>query len=466
MNTPTRTLLTLRKPDADVAPAHEERLHKVLANAGLGSRRVLEQRIEAGDVRVNGAVAGIGSSVHAGDRVDLDGRHFVVVTASADARILAYHKPDGIVTTREDPEGRPTVFEQLPPLHGARWIAVGRLDINTTGLLLLTTDGELANALMHPSSAIEREYICRVHGQVTDAMLQKLRDGIELDDGQARFDVIVPISRGPTHSWFRVVIREGRNREVRRMWEAAGLLVSRLKRIRYGNVEIPRGLKRGDSTELDAAATSRLRDLAGLAHPAPRLTLAPINGQRRASPTEVRPVRASPQAWSGAYHDEAREVAAFDRLRDDGWQKPGAEKRRRGGAPRKGRPKMPGGPSRPGNPRQRGGPRAEGAGNARQRRGVQAAGRPLFAAEPGLNPAVLKSWFPDAKPARRNKSRRSDPRNSPFAVGGGQRPHREVDGNRAEPPARRQPDGRPAGPGNGAPAGRRRHRRGSPKPGG
>ncbi len=165
MTAPQKSVLTLKReprPDAD-APALEERLHKVLANAGLGSRRMLEQRIQSGEIELNGAPAEIGMSVKAGDRVVMDGKQFVVATDSRDdAEVLIYHKPEGVLTTRDDPEGRPTVFEQLPRLKGARWVAVGRLDINTTGLLLLTTDGELANGLMHPKSGMEREYLCRV----------------------------------------------------------------------------------------------------------------------------------------------------------------------------------------------------------------------------------------------------------------------------------------------------------------
>src|SRR6476659_8137971 len=191
-----RSILSLKRPGAADAPALDERLHKVLANAGLGSRRLLEERIQAGEVRVNGAVAEIGSSVHAGDRVELDGKLFVAINDSAEhAQVLVFHKPEGVVTTREDPEGRPTVFEQLPRLKGARWIAVGRLDINTTGLLLLTTDGALAHKLMHPSAEVEREYICRVHGEVPDEALEKLKAGVELDDGAARFEELAVISR-------------------------------------------------------------------------------------------------------------------------------------------------------------------------------------------------------------------------------------------------------------------------------
>ena len=333
MNAPTRTLLTLKRPHGDSTTSVQERLHKVLANAGLGSRRVLEERIEAGEVKVNGTVAELGSSVHAGDRVEIDGKLFVTINDSAEhAQVLVFHKPEGVVTTRDDPEGRPTVFEQLPALKGARWIAVGRLDINTTGLLLLTTDGALAHQLMHPSAEIDREYICRVHGEVPDSVLEQLRSGVDLDDGPARFEELAVISRGDSHSWFRVVIREGRNREVRRMWESQGLMVSRLKRIRYGNIELPRGLLKGRSQALDLAQVKSLRDQVGATDPVPTLTLQPVIGQRRASKpasTEFRPEPRAQQAWTGAYNDEAREFRAFDRIRDDKpMTRPGAKRKR------------------------------------------------------------------------------------------------------------------------------------------
>ena len=335
MNAPTRTLLTLKRSH-DEGPAVEERLQKVLANAGLGSRRLLEERIRAGEVKVNAAVAELGSSVCAGDRVELDGKLFVAVSDSAEhAQVLVFHKPDGVVTTRDDPEGRPTVFEQLPRLKGARWIAVGRLDINTTGLLLLTTDGALAHVLMHPSTEIEREYICRVHGEVPDETLERLKSGVDLDDGTARFEELATISRGDSHSWFRVVIREGRNREVRRMWESQGLMVSRLKRIRYGNIELPRGLLKGNSQALEPQQVKALRNLVGATDPEPTLTLQPVIGQRRAgkpAANEFRPApRTQQQAWTGAYNDEAREIRAFDRIREDKpFSRPGA-KRKPGG---------------------------------------------------------------------------------------------------------------------------------------
>ncbi|MDE1884386.1 MAG: rRNA pseudouridine synthase [Xanthomonadaceae bacterium] len=360
MNTP-RTLLSLRRPHAD-GPVLEERLHKVLANAGLGSRRLLEERIQAGEIRVNGTVAEIGSSVRAGDRVELDGKLFVAINDSAEhAQVIVFHKPDGVVTTRDDPEGRPTVFEQLPPLKGARWIAVGRLDINTTGLLLLTTDGALAHRLMHPSTQIEREYICRVHGEVPDEALEQLKTGVQLEDGPACFEELAVISRGPSHSWFRVVVREGRNREVRRMWETQGLMVSRLKRIRYGNVELPRGLLKGRSEVLESEQVKALRQLAGTVEAEPALTLQPVIGQRRApkaAPNEFRPAPRTQQAWTGAYHDEGRELRAFDRIRDDNAPaRPGGQRKYGKKKPQRG----PGG-ANPQNRDNRGGRRGAGRG--------------------------------------------------------------------------------------------------------
>ena len=359
MNTP-RTLLSLKRTQTD-GPVLEERLHKVLANAGLGSRRLLEERIQAGEIRVNGNVAEIGSSVRAGDRVELDGKLFVAVNDSAEhAQVIVFHKPEGVVTTRDDPEGRPTVFEQLPHLKGARWIAVGRLDINTTGLLLLTTDGALAHRLMHPSTEIEREYICRVHGEVPDEALERLKSGVQLEDGPASFEELAVISRGLSHSWFRVVIREGRNREVRRMWETQGLMVSRLKRIRYGNVELPRGLLKGRSETLEPEQVKALRQLAGAVETEPTPTLQAVIGQRRApkqASNEYRPAPKTQQAWTGG-SDEGRELRAFDRIREDKPSRPGGQRKFGKKNPQRG----PGG----GNPQNRD-RRVPGGGNPQNR---------------------------------------------------------------------------------------------------
>lgn len=222
-----------------------QRLQKLLAGAGLGSRRAIEEWIRAGRVTVNGRVAGLGLRASPGDEVRVDGELVTLVSAQASPRrLLLYNKPVGEVTTRNDPQGRPTVFANLPPTPG-RWISIGRLDIGTSGLLLFTTDGELAHRLMHPSSEIEREYRVTVRGTPPQAALERLRAGVMLNDGPARFDVLRPENTGAPDASFRVVLREGRNREVRRMWETVGCEITRLSRIRYGPVELPKDLPAG-----------------------------------------------------------------------------------------------------------------------------------------------------------------------------------------------------------------------------
>ncbi|KRG77241.1 hypothetical protein ABB28_01025 [Stenotrophomonas chelatiphaga] len=305
----------------------EERLHKVLAQAGLGSRRALEQRIAEGLVKVNGEVAQTGMSVRSGDRIELDGRGFVATALAEPSRVLVYNKPEGEVTTREDPEGRPTVFESLPALKGARWIAIGRLDINTTGLLLATTDGELANAMMHPSFEVEREYVVRVRApegqeKVDDNTILRLQRGVALEDGPAKFDEVERIGGTDSHDWFRVVVKEGRNREVRRLWESQGCQVSRLKRTRYGTVSLPRELTRGHSVELPTAQVEALRAKLNLEEGAPSaLTLQPVIGQRRAAKTTVRMGREGGRgtAYVNGHNtaDEGRELRRFDNVREE-----------------------------------------------------------------------------------------------------------------------------------------------------
>lgn len=371
MSDTPRRVLSLKR-EGTPANRVEERLHKVLASAGLGSRRALEERIARGEVKVNGEVAGTGSSVGSGDRVELDGRAFVVAAQTEPARVLVYNKPEGELTTRDDPEGRPTVFESLPKLKSARWIAVGRLDINTTGLLLLTTDGELANALMHPSGEVEREYVCRIHGEVGDDVVRQLQRGVQLDDGEAKFDQIERIGSSDSHAWFRVVLHEGRNREVRRMWEAVGFTVSRLKRVRYGSVELPRLLRRGQSEELSAEVVQALRDGLGLPPPETQLTLAAVIGQRRAKPAEFRPNARDQKAWTqGAYGDEGRELRAFDNLREDS---PRGRGRGPGGPGAAGKRGKPG--ARPGKPKGKDfGPKPDNYGNTLTAPGGEMRGR-------------------------------------------------------------------------------------------
>jgi 23S rRNA pseudouridine2605 synthase len=223
-----------------------QRLQKLLAAAGLGSRRAIEEWIRAGRVTVNGRVAELGQRASCTDEVRVDGSPVTLSSPEASSRrLLLYNKPVGQVTTRSDPQGRPTVFEKLPPAGNGRWISIGRLDIGTSGLLLFTTDGELAHRLMHPSSEIEREYRVTVRGTPAPEALDRLRAGVMLHDGPARFEVLTPENTGAPDASFLVVIREGRNREVRRMWEAVGCEVTRLSRVRYGPVVLPKDLAAG-----------------------------------------------------------------------------------------------------------------------------------------------------------------------------------------------------------------------------
>lgn len=237
-----------------------EKIQKILANAGLGSRREIEAWIEAGRVSVNGITAKIGDRMTYQDKVYVDGREIKLLKShNQHSRVLLYHKPEGELCTRKDPEGRPTIFERLPLIRNSRWVSVGRLDFNTSGLLLLTNDGELANKLMHPSSHLEREYAVRIRGDVTGDVLTHLQKGIPLDDGMARFEKIVDAGGTGSNHWFHVLVKEGRNRLVRRLWETQGFEVSRLIRIRFGPIYLPAGLKRGKYTELNDEEISQLR---------------------------------------------------------------------------------------------------------------------------------------------------------------------------------------------------------------
>jgi 23S rRNA pseudouridine2605 synthase len=233
-----------------------EKLHKMLATAGLGSRRELETWISAGRVSVNGSTAKLGDRAETEDRIMVDGRPIKIVTDDS-PRVLMYSKPEGEVCTTRDPDGRPTVFDSLPRLSRGRWIAIGRLDINTSGLLLFTNHGELANRLMHPSYQVKREYMARIHGDVDEAMIKRLTDGVVLEDGIAKFQTVkaqhsrTPEERGGSNRWFRVILAEGRTREVRRLWESQDVEVNRLKRISYGPIELPSIVRRSEFLELD-----------------------------------------------------------------------------------------------------------------------------------------------------------------------------------------------------------------------
>jgi 23S rRNA pseudouridine2605 synthase len=269
---------------------NSEKLQKVLARAGHGSRREIEGMISAGRVSVDGKVATLGDRVELtpGLRIRIDG-HLISLNASTGqiCRVLAYYKPEGELCTRSDPEGRPTVFDRLPKLRGARWIAVGRLDVNTCGLLLFTTDGELANRLMHPSREVEREYAVRVFGEVDEAKLRSLTRGVQLEDGPAAFKTLRYSGGEGMNQWFNVTLTEGRNREVRRLWEAVGVQVSRLIRVRYGDIALPKGLPRGGWTELDLDKTNYLRELVELA-PETATKVAVEKDRRRMKANQIR----------------------------------------------------------------------------------------------------------------------------------------------------------------------------------
>jgi 23S rRNA pseudouridine2605 synthase len=242
-----------------------EKLQKALADLGIGSRRTMEKWIAEGRIQVNGKIATIGDRVEETDRLVVDGKPISRKKKPRHRHIL-YNKPTGQIVSRDDPEGRPSVFRKLPKLKKQRWVAVGRLDFNTSGLLLFTTDGELANKLMHPSSQIEREYAVRVLGDVTDKKLQAMRDGVMLEDGVAKFS---DIQKGQddedaANQWYYVVLTEGRNREVRRLWESQGLTVSRLKRVRYGHFFIPSAVKAGRYVDLEPKNIRILYEMAGM----------------------------------------------------------------------------------------------------------------------------------------------------------------------------------------------------------
>ena len=258
----------------------------MLARAGYGSRRALEVAIEEGRISVNGVIAVLGTKIEKDDEIAFNGKPVPTKKLFGQTRlVLAYHKPAGEVCTRKDPEGRPTIFDRLPKLSQGRWIAVGRLDINTSGLILLTTDGELSNRLMHPSSGVDREYMVRVHGNVTNEQLARLVEGVILEDGPARFTDIVqhPESdRDRLNHWFYVTLMEGRNREVRRLWESQGLRVNRLKRVRYGCIFLPSFLRRGHFVELGQKEVDDLSKLVGLPSlKVPRMTLQELKDIKR-----------------------------------------------------------------------------------------------------------------------------------------------------------------------------------------
>lgn len=259
---PVRKKMPLRVPltaEQGAAPADVTyKLQKLLAQKGLGSRREMEALIASGGVSINGRTAVLGARVSAQDRVQIGKRVIRFDFADRLPQVLLYHKPEGEIVSRSDPEGRPTVFDKLPHLKSSKWIAIGRLDFNTSGLLVFTTDGSLANRLMHPRFEMEREYAVRIIGELTAEQITQLTTGIQLNDGMASFDLLIEEGGEGINHWYRVVLREGRNREVRRMFEAIGVTVSRLMRVRFGPINLPPRIKRGQWMELNEKETRRM----------------------------------------------------------------------------------------------------------------------------------------------------------------------------------------------------------------
>lgn len=257
------------------------RLQKLLARNGYGSRRQIEAMIAAGRISINKARARPGDRAGQGDQIRLDGKLIQFKVSTQLPRVLIYHKPEGEIVSKRDPQGRPTVFDRLPRARSSRWIAIGRLDFNTSGLLIFTTDGNLADRLMHPRYQMEREYAVRIVGELTVEQSRQLTTGIELEDGPAKFDQLSDAGGTGTNRWYRVVLKEGRNREVRRMFEALGFTVSRLIRVRFGPINLLSRLKRGMWMQLPNDEVVRLLTLVDLPSPAVRTKRTPAAANRR-----------------------------------------------------------------------------------------------------------------------------------------------------------------------------------------
>jgi len=312
------------KPTAD-ADYGSLKIQKVLADAGIGSRRDMEELILAGRVSVNGLPAHIGQRIGPNDQVRINGRTLQRKLAALPPRVLLYHKPSGEICSRDDPEQRPTVFHRLPRLKGARWVAVGRLDFNTEGLLIFTTSGDIANRLMHPRYGWEREYAVRILGRIDEASARQLLEGVRLEDGLARFNSLEDVGGDGANHWYRVTLSEGRNREIRRIFEALGLVVSRLARIRFGPIGLPEGLVRARYVELSEAEVQRLQQLMREADPnrsgdavsSPQEAFGEHDEPQDGDDDEGPPPGFDPSAYLPRYADEPEDQPE---LQDDEWQ--------------------------------------------------------------------------------------------------------------------------------------------------
>lgn len=280
-----KTNFTKLEADPNAPPEPTQRLHKLLALAGLGSRRDMELLIASGRVTINGAAATVGAAVTQYDLVRLDSRPLKLPFVAELPQVLIYHKPEGEIVSQDDPEGRASVFDKLPKVKNAKWIAIGRLDMNTSGLLIFTTSGELANRFMHPRYEVEREYAVRIFGELTEGQMTQLTEGIELDDGPANFDSISAQGGEGANHWYQVILREGRNREVRRLFEAFQLPVSRLMRVRFGPVNLPPRVKRGQMLKLEQKEVVGLLEWADL--PVPSAPLRQLTQREKLKATTV-----------------------------------------------------------------------------------------------------------------------------------------------------------------------------------
>jgi 23S rRNA pseudouridine2605 synthase len=396
-----------RRGRGGAAPQGEpERLHKVLAQSGIGSRREMEEMIIAGRISVNGLPAHVGQLVGPNDRVKVNGKLVHARFTSRLPRVIIYHKPEGEIVSRDDPEKRASVFDALPRINGGRWVAVGRLDFNTSGLLLFTSSGELANRLMHPRYQLVREYAVRVLGDLPEEKIDQLREGIELEDGPAHFETIEDGGGQGANHWYRVTLSEGRNREVRRMFEAVGTTVSRLIRVRYGPFLLPPHLKRGKTRELEDTEVLALMKSFGLGPDGegkgrthdPASASGDVDGNR-AQPVRSEPLvdgnRASMPRGKGKGQGQSQGKPQGKSQRRnaggevDGNRAPESRKPRRGGGAGKGSDGKPGrGPERSGDkslPRKAGG-EGNRAGSRRGSGGEQAGARPEGGERPAGKP--------------------------------------------------------------------------------